>query len=223
MKEARNILGWIGIAEGHATMHDAEKHIEETCNTVACLAEAVKAYIAGDLGAKTRAIERVKDSERAADKLRAKMVRDLTEGLLLPPDREDLMRFAKALDKIADSTNSAARTLGLIEQRLSDNVLKNIAISTELISSAVRSLREAIRSMSRNEVRAALQGCDDVERLEHEADDQKRLLLDAVLHANMDPPSLLLSYNLAEALEGITDRIDTAADMIKMFAVLSTR
>ena len=67
----------------------------------------------------------------------------------------------------------------------------------------------------------ALQGCDDVERLEHEADDQKRILLDAVLHADLDPASLLLSYNLAQALEGITDRIDTASDMIKLFAVMS--
>jgi predicted phosphate transport protein (TIGR00153 family) len=221
MKEARNILGWLGIVEGHATLRDAEKHVEETCNTVAYLSEAVKAFIAGDLGAKTIAIEKVRESERAADKLRAKMIRELTEGLILPPDREDLMRFAKALDKIADSTNSAARTLGLIEQRLPDNVLKNMAISTELIVSAVGRLREAIQAMSRNEIKTALAGCEDVERLEHQADDQKRLLLDAVLHANLDSASLLLSYNLAQALEGITDKVDTASDMIKLFAVMS--
>jgi hypothetical protein len=46
-------------------------------------------------------------------------------------------------------------------------------------------------------------------------------MLDAVLHANLSAPSLLLCYNLAEALEAITDRIDTVSDMLKIFAVRS--
>jgi predicted phosphate transport protein (TIGR00153 family) len=219
MKETRNILGWLGMAEQRTTLRVAEEHVNETCQTVAYLAEAVKTFISGDLSAKTLAIAKVKQSERAADKLRARMVAELSEGLLLPPDREDLMRFAKALDKIADSTNSAARTLGLIEATLPANVLKNMSISTDMVVSGVGKLGEAIHAMAKNDIKEALRGCDEVERIEHEADDQKRLLLDAILHSGLDCPSLLLSYNLAEALEGITDRIDTASDMIKLLAV----
>ncbi|MCX7591265.1 MAG: DUF47 family protein [Kiritimatiellae bacterium] len=220
-REVRNILGWLGIEEGRSTLVDAERHIEETCKTVAALADAVRAFISGDLTAKTIAIEKVKEQERAADKVRTAMVDRLTEGLLLPPDREDLMRFAHALDKIADSTNKAARILGLIESPLPENVLKNMAIGTDQIVRAVAQLKEAIHAMTHNEVRTALQHCNEVERLEHDADDQKRILLDAILHAKLDPPTLLLSYNLAEALEAITDKIDTVADMVRLICVKS--
>jgi predicted phosphate transport protein (TIGR00153 family) len=216
-----NILGWLGKVEEHAVMKDAELHVTETCTTIAFLAEAVRAFIAGDLAATTIAIEKVKQSERQADRLRSKMVDELTEDLVQPVDREDLLRFARALDKIADSTLRTARILGFIEDKLPDAVLKNMTISTELIVKGMNQLREAIRALGKNQPKEALACCNEVERCEHEADDQKRVMLDAVLHANLSAPSLLLCYNLAEALEAITDRIDTVSDMLKIFAVRS--
>jgi len=101
MGETRNILGWLGMAEEQSVMRDAEQHVRETCHTVAALLEAVQAFVSGDNAAKLKATEEVRKSERAADELVWKMINKLSEGLLLPPDREDLLRFAKALDTIA--------------------------------------------------------------------------------------------------------------------------
>ena len=140
MKETRNILGWLGMAEEQSILQDAQKHVEEACKTVTFFAEAVRAYIKGDLNAKTTAIENVRESEHRADQLRSKMVSELSQGLLLPPDREDLMHFVKTLDKIADWTNGAARLLGFIEKRLPDSVLKNISCATELIFNSITKL-----------------------------------------------------------------------------------
>jgi predicted phosphate transport protein (TIGR00153 family) len=221
MNQAGNILGWLGMTEEHAIIHDAEAHVDETCKTVAYLSEAVRALVAGDLSARTAAIENVKESERRADQLRARMVDQLSEGLLMPPHREDLMRFAKALDKIADLTNSAARLLGFLEEKLPENILRNVVIGTEIIVAGMDELREAIRSMNKNDVKTALAHCKEVEHYEHKADDQKRILLDTILHAKLEPPSLLLCYNLAEVLEGVTDKIETAADWVKVLAVKS--
>jgi len=61
--------------------------------------------------------------------------------------------------------------------------------------------------------------CLEVERFEHEADDQKRSLIDALLHANLTPGDLLITYHLAEALEVVTDRIEAASDMIKLLII----
>jgi len=133
MKEVRNILGWLGMAEEQSILQDAKKHVEETYKTVAFFADAVKAFISGDLGAKAAAIENVRQSEHQADLLRSKMIDLLSEGMLLPPDREDLMHFVKTLDKIADWTNGAARILGFIEGGIPESVLKNISSGTELI------------------------------------------------------------------------------------------
>jgi predicted phosphate transport protein (TIGR00153 family) len=221
MKQMRNILSWLGAAEEDAVLKDAELHVEETCKTVSFLATAIRAHIEGDLSGGIAAIQQIKASERRADQLRAKMITELSGDMVLPPDREDLMRFASSLDKIADSTLRAGRILGLMEARLPEPVLRDMAISTELVVKGMGHLHEAIKALGKDQISEALTGCELVERCEHEADDQKRSMLKAVLHAGLDAPHLLLCYNLAEALEAITDRIDTVADMLKLFAVRS--
>lgn len=221
MRERRNILGWLGMAEEMSILQDAQKHVEETYKTVSYFADAVKAFIQGDLNAKTVAIENVRQSEHRADLLRSKMVSELSEGLLLPPDREDLMHFVQTLDKIADWTNGAARLLGFIERRLPDGILKNISSATELIFSSITKLKESINSLTKNELKEALAGCEEVDRIEHEADDQKKILIESIIHAKLEPTELLLSYQLAEYLEGVTDKIEDAADLVKVIAIKS--
>ncbi|MDD4954030.1 MAG: DUF47 family protein [Candidatus Omnitrophica bacterium] len=221
MKETRNILGWLGMAEEQSILQDAQKHVEETYKTVTYFAEAVKAFIQGDNNAKGTAIENVRQSEHAADILRSKMVNELSEGLLLPPDREDLMHFVKTLDKIADWTNGAARILGFIERTPPQNVLNNISAGTELIFTSISKLQESIHALTKNDLKKALLDCEEVDRIEHQADDQKKLLIEAIIHANLDPTSLLLCYQLAEYLEGVTDKIEDAADLIKVVAIKS--
>jgi len=219
MKEIRNILGWLGMAEEQSILLDAQKHVDETYKTVAYFAEAVRAFIKGDLNAKTAAIENVREGEHQADILRSKMVSALSETLLLPPDREDLMHFVKTLDKIADWTNGAARILGFIEEKLPENVLKNISSATELILTSVTRLKDAIISLSKNDLKKTLLDCEEVDHIEHEADDQKKLLIESIIHAKLEPTSLLLSYELAEYLEGVTDKIEDAADFLKVLAI----
>lgn len=217
----RNILSWLGSAEEHAVLKDAELHVEETCKTVAYLSKAIKAHIAGDLAGGIAAIQEIKESERRADQLRAKMVTELSGDMLVPPDREDLMRFANSLDKIADGTLRAGRILGLIEAQLPDPVMRDMAISTELVVKGMSHLHDAIKALAKDQTQEALAGCNEVERCEHEADDQKRSMLLAVLHAGLDAPRLLLCYNLAEALEAVTDRMDNVSDMLRLFALRS--
>jgi predicted phosphate transport protein (TIGR00153 family) len=221
MRETRNILGWLGMEEEESILKDAQKHVQETNNTVRFFSEAVAAFIRGDLNAKSIAIEKVRESEHQADLLRSKMVNELSESLLLPPDREDLMHFAKTLDKIADWTNGAARILGFIEEKLPENVLKNISYATELIVNSVSRLQEAIQALTKNNLKKAITDSEEVDRLEHEADDQKKLLIESILHARLEPTGLVLTYQLAEYLEGVTDKIEDAAEVVKILAIKS--
>ncbi|MBM3253991.1 MAG: DUF47 family protein [Candidatus Omnitrophica bacterium] len=221
MKEIRNILGWLGMAEEQSILKDAQKHVEETCKTVSYFAEAIKAFIQGDLQAKIVAIENVRESEHRADILRSKMVNELSEGLLLPPDREDLLHFVKSLDRIADWTNGSARILGFIEEKLTDNILKNISSATELLFNSISKLNEAIQAITKNDLKKALLYCEEVDRIEHDADDQKKVLIESIIHTRLEPATLLLCYQLAEYLEGVTDKIEDAADFIKVVAIKS--
>ncbi|MDD5195157.1 MAG: DUF47 family protein [Candidatus Omnitrophica bacterium] len=221
MKEMRNIFGWLGMAEEKAILQQAQKHVEETYKTVTFFAEAVRAFVNRDLNAQSSAIEKVGQSEHQADILRSEIVSKLSEGLLLPPDREDLMHFVNTLDKIADWTNGAARLLGFIEHKLPDSILKHMSSSTELIVAASSKLKDAIQALTANDLKKALYNCEEVDRIEHQADDQKKTLIEAIIHAKLEPTSLLLSYQLAEYLEGVTDKIEDSADFIKVIAIRS--
>lgn len=221
MKESKNILGWLGVKQEEMVLEDARKHVDATYETVEWFKKAISAYIKGDMQAKEEAIKKVRECERQADEFRTKMVNELSEGLLLPPDREDLMHFVKSLDRIADWTNGAARILGFIEQKFPESVLKNISLATDLIFNSVAKLKKAITSLTKNDLRQTLQDCADVDHLEHEADDQKKILIESIIHAKMEPVNLLLSYQLAEYLEGVTDKIEDAADFIKILAIKS--
>ena len=218
MKEMFNILGWLGKQEEHALLRDAQKHVEETRKTVAYFADAVKALIDNDLQARATAIQQVRESEHQADLLKVSMLNEITNELLMPPNRDDFVDFVHALDRIADRTNGAAKLIGFLDQRLPDNVLANIATGTNLIVNGVARLDDAIKAAIKNDLALTRECCIDVGRIEHDADDQKRFLLEAVLHAPLDPPSLLLCYNLAEYLEGITDRVLEAADLVRIVA-----
>lgn len=219
MKKTKNIFGWLGMKQEELVLEDARKHVEVTYQTVDWFKKAVSAFIAGDQGRKTEAMEKVRDCEHQADELRKKMVNELSEGLLVPPDREDLMHFVKSLDRIADWTNGAARLLGFIEQKLPERVLKNISAATELIFTSISKLKEAIQSLTTNNLEKSLQDCEEVDRIEHDADDQKKVLIEAIIHAKLEPTGLLLTYQLAEYLEGVTDKIEDAADFIKVVAI----
>jgi predicted phosphate transport protein (TIGR00153 family) len=209
------------MAEELSILQDAQKHVEETYKTVSYFSEAVDAFVNADSAKKAAAIENVRQSEHQADILRSKMVSELSEGLLLPPDREDLMHFVKTLDKIADWTNGAARILGFIEHSPPENILKNISSATGLIFASISKLKEAIGAITKNDLKKALSDCNDVDRLEHEADDQKKTLIESIIHAKLEPTSLLLCYQLAEYLEGVTDKIEDAADFVKVVAIKS--
>lgn len=221
MKEIRNILGWLGMAEEQSILQDAQKHVEETYKTVTYFAEAIRAFIKGDLEAKVAAIANVRESEQRADILKSKMVEELSKGLLLPPDREDLLHFANNLDKIADWTNGSARLLGFIEEKLPENILNNISVATDLIVNSVSKLKSGIEELTRNDLKKALADCEDVHLLEHDADDQKKALIETIIHAKLTPANLLLSYQLAEYMEGVTDKIEDAADFVKIMAIKS--
>ncbi|MBU2045019.1 MAG: DUF47 domain-containing protein [Candidatus Omnitrophica bacterium] len=219
MERPKNIFGWFGMKQEELVLEDAKKHVEITYQTVDWFKKAISAFVAGNNREKNEAIEKVSECERQADELRKKMVNELSEGLLVAPDREDLMHFVKSLDRIADWTNGAARLLGFIEQKLPDNVLENISLATDLIFNSITKLREAIQSLISNDFKKSLKDCEEVDHIEHSADEQKKVLIGVIIHARLEPTSLLLTYQLAEYLEGVTDKIEDAADFIKVVAV----
>jgi uncharacterized protein Yka (UPF0111/DUF47 family) len=82
-------------------------------------------------------------------------------------------------------------------------------------------LKDGIQALMKNEIKQAISDCNAADAYETQADDQKKVLIETIINAKLDPSMLLLSYQLAEYLEAVTDKIEDAADFIKILAIKS--
>jgi uncharacterized protein Yka (UPF0111/DUF47 family) len=129
------------------------------------------------------------------------------------------MHFTKSLDAIADHANGAGRLLDFMEERLPQNILGKFVETAEIITMAAGRLKEAMDSLIHNDTKKALRDCVQVEELEERADDQKRSTIEAVIRSDLSAPVLLLTYQLAESMENVADKVEDCADFIRVLAV----
>ena len=106
-------------------------HAEVCASTAKALREAIDAAIKGDMPRDL--IERVYELEKQADVLRRQILDDLAKGGLPPLTREDFVRLAERVDKVADWSKEAARLIKASQGLSLDDELKAL----------VRSLAEA--------------------------------------------------------------------------------
>lgn len=213
-----NILSWIGMEREKAVLEVSRKHTEIIRETVDKLENAFAAYVRGDFAAKNAAIKEVITAERQADLIRRNLLDQLSEGILLPPDREDLIHFVKRMDSIADHANASARLFEFLDKTLPNGIPVKLYEFAKTALLAVNKLREAIELMSKDK-KTVLATCTEVELLEEQGDEQKKELTGIILKSNLDAGTLVLVHDLIDAVEETIDRAEDCADLVRIFAV----
>lgn len=213
-----NILSWIGMEREKHVLEITKKHTVKVQETVDKLENAFAAYVKGDLAGKDAACKEVITAERQADLIRRDLLDQLSEGILLPPDREDLIHFVKRMDSIADHANAAARLFEFLDKILPNCIPAKLYefVRTSLL--AVNKLREAIDTMG-SEKKKVLGLCTEVELLEEQGDDQKKELTGIILKSSLEAGTLILLHDLIDAIEETCDRAEDCADLVRIFAV----
>jgi len=221
MGKSRNIFAWLGKREEKMALEHSRAHLAKVIVAVEKLSDAFHALEKGDMSLKDKAIEELKTAEREGDELRRQMMKDLSEGLLLPLDREDLMNFVKRLDSIADWAKGVGRLLEFCKPDLLANFIQGLRKDSDFIVEEMEKLNEATESLIRDDLETALSNCSAVEELEEKADDQKRELLGILFATDLAAPQLLLLFQIIEAVENVSDRIEDAADLLRILVVKS--
>ncbi len=221
MRKSRNIFAWLGKREEKTALEHSRKHIAKVMVTVEKLNDAICALEKGNIPEKDKAIESVKIAEHEGDTLRRQMMTELSEGLLLPLDREDLMRFVKRLDNIADSAKSAVRLLEFCKTNLPAELIRKLREDSDLTVEEMEKMNEAIEALIKSDAKETLSRCSAVEELEERADDKRRELLEILFGAELPANQLLLFFRIIETVESVSDRIEDAADLIRILAVKS--
>lgn len=219
MRGGGNIFNWLGMKEEKDVLSLSTKHVKSVLSCVNTLVRVVECYQSGDSGGKHARIGETGAFEREADQHRIEMIRRISENVIAPMDREDLLKFTLTVDRIADWTYGAARLFTYLEKPLPADITSCFLSSAHRIVAGVVNLQEAIDFLLAGKHKDAIEKTLNTSRLESQEDDQKHATLGKILHSNIPTAQMLVTYNLAEHLEGITDKIEDAADFIRIIAV----
>ena len=169
--------------------------------------------------------------ETEADRGRRKFMRILHEGAFLPAFRGDLARLADRLDRIADTTEGAARAvlqrkklMGALRKawrkspKLKEFIFTLVKMA-ELTTKTVQALRDSVEMLI-IDIDRALEKTKDVNKLEHEIDETEQGIFREMyeFERHLDPLSVVQLSDILHRFENISDRAEDASDLIEIIA-----
>lgn len=160
--------------------------------------------------------QQVGDAERQADRITAEVNRLLHRTFITPIDREQIHGLINAMDDIVDLLQDASETLQLYDvQRIDENTVRLAEISArccERVQHAVSLLPTINRPGVAD---AAIKTCEEIDRLESDADRVMRSAMSRLFREERDVRELIKLKTVYEQLEAISDRCEDVANLIE--------
>lgn len=161
-------------------------------------------------------VEQVQAIEHKGDRATHAIITKLNQSFITPFDREDIHRLASSLDDVLDFTNSAAHRLVLYK------INEPPPAAAELAGLIVLQSEELARGVSVLEKNGSvLMHCEEVNRLEDEADHVSRRAIAHLFESEKDPIQLIKLKELYEVLEFATDKAEDAANVLEAIVLKS--
>ena len=155
-------------------------------------------------------------AEHHADRVTAEVNRMLHRTFITPIGREQIHGLINAMDDILDLLQDASETLHLYDVRsIPDDVLRLGDLSVrccERVQHAV-SLLPKINEPATAE--AAIKTCEEIDRLESDADRVMRSAMSRLFREQEDVRELIKLKAIYEQLESISDRCEDVANLIE--------
>jgi len=161
-------------------------------------------------------VEQMQAIEHRGDKAIHAIMTKLNQSFITPFDREDIHHLASSLDDVLDFMNTAATRLVMYK------ITQPTAAAAELAGILVLQSEELARGVSLLEKNGkVMQHCDEVNRLEDEADKVSRKAIGALFEYEKDPIQLIKMKELYEVLENATDKAEDAANVLEAIVLKS--
>ncbi len=196
------------------------EHVNMTLGVVNDLREAIQLRVEGDKEGSLRKIRQIDAKEHEADELRRRIMAKLTEGVLPPISRQDLVHLTRRLDYITDYAHEAARYLMYIDlTKFPEDMNKGLVKLAEETFRCAQATKEAVKALETDFGRC-LGLCDEVERIEVVCDN---LFLDLIgklpCIRNIPPGLLLLVHDLIISMENVSDACEDTVDVMKAVVI----
>ncbi len=160
--------------------------------------------------------DEVGNAERQADRITAEINRLLHKTFITPIDREQIHGLINAMDDILDLLQDATETLSLYDvHHMTEEVLRLGDLSAkccERVQHAVSLLPQISRP---DTAEAAIKTCEEIDRLESDADRVMRAAMSKLFREEQDVRELIKLKAIYEQLESISDRCEDVANLIE--------
>ena len=184
--------------------------LEQESNNVLRGAQALRDLIL-DYGNLPEKRNQIKDIEHRGDEIVHEIYEHLGKTFITPIDREEIGKLASLYDDVLDFIDAVANRLYLYEIERPTDVMQKM---TDLVVSSVKEIDFAFALIHRIKAPEIETRCNEVDRLENEAD----VLLNesvAALFKSHDAVAIIKLKEVYELLETITDKCEDVVQMIR--------
>ena len=161
-------------------------------------------------------VQQLHDLEHAGDDITHSIVTKLTQTFITPFDREDIYRLATSLDQVLDFIHAAGARLVMYRIVSAPPASSDLA---QVIVKQCEALATAVSLLEKHE--SVVEHCEEISRLENDADRIARDSIARLFEREKDPIELIKTKELYELLETATDKAEDAADVVETVALKS--
>ena len=156
---------------------------------------------------------RIDAAERAADKITHETIALLHKTFITPFDRDQIHQLITAMDDILDLHQDVAESVALYDLRRVTPEAKQLAEICLMTCDRVKAVVALLTNVK--DAEAILKCCEEIDRLESDADRVLRSAMSKLFRDEPDVKQLIKLRTIYELLETISDRCEDVANIIE--------
>jgi predicted phosphate transport protein (TIGR00153 family) len=157
--------------------------------------------------------QRIDAAERAADKITHETIALLHKTFITPFDRDQIHELINTMDDILDLIQDVAESVALYDLRSVTPEAKQLAEICHVCCDRVKTTISLLPDIKRSE--AILKYCQEIDRLESDADRVMRSALSKLFREENDLKQVMKLRVIYDLLETITDRCEDVANIVE--------
>jgi predicted phosphate transport protein (TIGR00153 family) len=190
------------------------QHAERIVEAAHAFEQLVSNY--GDTHLRDKYNQDVDNAERAADRVTHEVNRLIHTTFITPIDREQIHELINLMDDVADLLQDSAETMALYDIRhMTDEIVRLTSLSVKCCQRVQAAVRLLVKLSDLPTAEAILKTCEEIDRLESDADRVLRAALSKLFREEPDVREVIKLKAIYELLETITDKCEDVANQIE--------
>ncbi len=157
--------------------------------------------------------ERIDEAERSADKITHETITLLHKTFITPIDRDQIHQLITNMDDVLDLIQDVTESIVLYDIRRVSAEAQQLAQICQMTCGRVKAAVGLLSNLRDPE--AILKTCEEIDRLESDADRVMRSAMSRLFREEPDVKQLIKLRSIYELLELITDRCEDVANIIE--------